>query len=262
MGHAGTLDKFATGLLIVVTGWCTRLVPWFTGLDKRYLAEIRFGEETATLDPEGEVIATAGIPERSGVEAALEKFVGPLEQVPPAYSAVHASGTRAHKLARAGKEVDLPARKIEVYGLEIVSYSPPDLTVAVHCSKGTYVRSLARDIGTTAGSRAYVRSLRRTHVGPFVVSAALAPEAISYPADMLDPAEALSMSQVMHKTSASSEIVGKMRNGGGIEPSRLDNPPEADGEIIITDRSGELVSIVEKRGDSCRYRLVVPADSV
>lgn len=259
VGHAGTLDKFATGLLVVVTGWCTRLVPWFTGLDKRYMATLKFGEETDTLDPEGEVISTAGIPQKAEVARVIKDFLGPIEQVPPVYSAVHSSGERAHKLARAGIPVELKPRKVELFAIEIHSFEPPDMVICVHCSKGTYIRSLARDIARAAGSRAHVIGLRRTHVGPFSVDDAINPEAIRLDRDVIGAASALDRICGLQKTAASPEIVESVRNGRKIDPKNLDNPPDADGEVVITDRTGEMIAIIEKTGSACRYRLVVPA---
>jgi tRNA pseudouridine55 synthase len=259
VGHAGTLDKFATGLLVVATGWCTRLAPWFTGLDKQYRATIRFGEETDTLDPEGEVIGTAGIPKNAEVARVIKDFLGPIEQVPPVYSAVHISGERAHRLARAGKPVELQPRRVEISAIEIQSFEPPDMVICVHCSKGTYIRSLARDIGKAAGSRAHVIALRRTHVGPFLVENAVAPDEIQLDKDVIGAASALEHFRDMQKTAVSPEIVKSVRNGQTIDMESLDTPPKADGEIVITDRTGEMIAILDKKGTTCRYRLVVPA---
>ncbi len=259
VGHSGTLDKFATGLLVVTTGWCTRLVPWFTGLDKRYIATVRFGEETDTLDPEGEVIGTAGIPREEEVVRVLNDFRGQIEQVPPAYSAVHISGERAHRLARAGRSVYLHQRKVEVYTIDIHSYLPPEMVIEVHCSKGTYIRSLARDIGKAAGSRAYVTRLRRTQVGPFLVDNAGTPDTIRSEKDLISAASALDLINGMQITAVSPDIVESARNGRLINPANFDKPPVTDGEVVITDRTGEMIAIIEKKGSACSYKLVVPA---
>ena len=235
-------------------------MPWLNDLDKRYIAEVRFGEETETLDPEGEIIATAAVPARSVVEKAVAGFLGPIEQVPPAYSAVHTSGERAYKLARSGKDVDLPARTVTIHELKVVSFVPPAMEMSVHCSKGTYVRSLARDIGIASGSRAYLTALRRTHVGPFPVSEAHLPETISLAGDIINPADALKLIGSMSITAAPDGVVSSLRNGQGVAPADLDNAPDYDGEIVVTDREGAMVAIVEKRGNSCMYKLVVPRE--
>ncbi len=259
VGHTGTLDKFATGLLVVATGWCTRLVPWFTGMDKRYMATIKFGEETDTLDPEGDVIATAGAPAENEVALVLGDFKGRIKQAPPVYSAIHTSGERAHRLARAGKPVGLKEREVEVHEIKMRSFDAPEMVLCVHCSKGTYIRSLARDIGIAAGSRAHVIQLRRTQVGAFSVDDACAPDAITLDKNLIDAASALGRICGLQKTTASPDIVGRLRNGRPIDPANFDNPPIVDGEVMITERSGEMAAIIEKNGPSCSYRLVVPA---
>jgi tRNA pseudouridine55 synthase len=167
VGHTGTLDKFAHGLLFILIGGTLKLTSYITGLDKKYDASIYFGGETTTLDPEGEVVASAPVPTLSELEAVLPGFTGKIMQKPPEYSAIHVGGKRAHELARAGERVDLPAREISIYSLELLDYSPPYAKIRVHCSSGTYVRSLARDIARAAASRAHLNGLVRTALGPF-----------------------------------------------------------------------------------------------
>ncbi len=173
-GHAGTLDKFAEGLMIVLTGNYTKLNPLFTSFDKSYTARIEFGKETTTLDPEGEVIATGAIPALPDIECVLrEQFTGEIDQVPPIYSAVHVNGKRAHKLARSGKEVSLEARRVTIQSISALSYEEGILTLEVSCSKGTYIRSLARDIAHALSTHAYVKELRRDRIGPYHLSEAV-----------------------------------------------------------------------------------------
>jgi len=166
-GHTGTLDKFATGLLLVLVGRGVKLAHLFSGCDKEYSATITFGEETDTLDPEGTVIALGPLPSRQNVEAVLDAFRGNILQAPPAYSAIHINGRRAHELVREGKEVEMKKRPVTIYSLEISSWTPPEAVVQVRCSAGTYIRSLARDIALAAGSRAHLSALTRTSVGAF-----------------------------------------------------------------------------------------------
>ena len=169
-GHCGTLDKFAHGLLVVLCGCYTHMVPAFMGLDKTYEAVIEFGKMTDTLDPEGEVIETASVPPEEAVRKAVEAMVGPVNQVPPVYSAIHVNGKRSYQMARDGKsQPQLEARPVIVHEAEILSWEAPYLTVRLHVSKGTYIRSYARDIGHACGSCAYVKSLYRTKIGPFSV---------------------------------------------------------------------------------------------
>ncbi|MCE5257374.1 MAG: tRNA pseudouridine(55) synthase TruB, partial [Spirochaetaceae bacterium] len=172
-GHAGTLDRFATGLLIVMAGNYSHLAPWFLGLDKAYKAEICFGTETDTLDPEGSIIRSGIIPSKDELENCLPGFIGEQYQVPPDYSALHVKGTRASDLARKGCHPDLAARKISIFRLEMLSCQSPCAILNIECSSGTYIRALARDIAATCGTCAHVRNLRRTRVGPFSVEDAL-----------------------------------------------------------------------------------------
>jgi len=171
--HTGTLDSFACGLLVVLTGWAVKLSPWFTGCDKEYRALLRFGEETETLDPEGKVTAAAPVPRREKLEAALPAFTGEIMQAPPAYSAIHINGRRAHELARAGVEPEMKKRPVTIYSLSLLSWDPPHAELEIRCSSGTYIRSLARDIALAIGSRAHLRSLQRTKVGKFDLDNAL-----------------------------------------------------------------------------------------
>jgi len=167
VGHTGTLDKFAQGLLTVLTGGALRLSPWFSHCDKRYRGRIHFGAETDTLDPEGDVIAEAETPSREKVERAIQMFIGKIMQKPPVFSAIHVNGQRASKLARSGETVQMKEREVTIYKLELESWQPPFADIFVHCSSGTYIRSLARDIALEAGSRAHLCSLTRTQIAGF-----------------------------------------------------------------------------------------------
>ncbi|MGI5172538.1 tRNA pseudouridine(55) synthase TruB [Treponema sp. OMZ 840] len=173
VGHTGTLDSFAEGLLVVLTGSLTRLVPFFTLFDKTYEAVISFGEETDTLDPSGSVIRSAPLPDSADFEKALDSFRGNSMQSPPAYSAIHVNGRRASELAREGKLQDIPARPVTVFKSEILEtrLTPENRVscarVLFHVSKGTYIRSLARDIALSCNSAAHLIGLKRTKVGCF-----------------------------------------------------------------------------------------------
>lgn len=177
VGHAGTLDKFAEGLMIVLTGAFTKLNPLLSGMDKRYVATVRFGEETDTLDPEGTVVHTAEPPDLETVEQVVRShFTGTILQHPPQYSAVHIDGKRAYRLAREGQEVEMPVREVSIYHCSVIGWNPPEMQLEVHCSKGTYIRSLARDIAIACNSRAHLRNLVRTAIGPFSLDEAVDPE--------------------------------------------------------------------------------------
>ena len=167
VGHAGTLDPLATGVLVVFLGKATRLSNYLTGQAKRYSARILLGVETDTLDTDGTVLVTSkDIPEaRETVDQVVSQFRGRISQTPPMYSARKVDGTRLHKLARAGKVVDREARQVEIHSLDILSFDTPNLDVDVSCSKGTYIRSLAADIGTALKCGGTIASLRRTRSG-------------------------------------------------------------------------------------------------
>ncbi|MDR0397644.1 MAG: tRNA pseudouridine(55) synthase TruB [Candidatus Nomurabacteria bacterium] len=169
VGHTGTLDPFATGLMVVLTGKQTKNAEKYSKLDKVYEATIKLGETSTTGDPEGE-ISTAGSstrPTHQAVLDALERFTGQIVQKPPAFSAIKVGGERAYKLARAGKKVDIPSRKVTIYSLKLSDYSYPYLKIVTHVSSGTYIRTLAEDIGVELGTGAYTTTLRRTRVGNF-----------------------------------------------------------------------------------------------
>lgn len=172
-GHCGTLDKFASGLIIALCGKYTKLNDRFMGLDKTYTAVIEFGRETDTLDPEGEVIKTGAVPDLETLESAVKKLTGQIIQVPPVYSALHVNGKRSYQLVREGREVKLEGRPVTIKKAEILSYEKPFLRIRLEVSKGTYVRSYARDLGELCCSCAFVTELSRDAIGPFSLSSAV-----------------------------------------------------------------------------------------
>ena len=170
VGHTGTLDPFATGLMIIVTGRMCRRAMEFTKLDKWYEAEIVLGIESTTGDPEGELSRISDRkPDKGEIKQVLQKFTGKIEQIPPAFSAVKVNGRRAYQLARAGKEVDIPKRIVTIYALELIGYDYPVLKLRTHVSSGTYVRSLAADIGKELKTGAYCQNLRRIKIADYDV---------------------------------------------------------------------------------------------
>ena len=172
VGHTGTLDPFATGLLTAMSGKMTKAANLLSDSDKMYQAVIRFGEETDTCDPTGTIIAHSSIPEIETIRQASTAFTGKISQKPPIFSAVKLQGKRAYESARQGLSVDMPERQLQIHEVEILNWEAPDLTIKVRCSKGTYIRSLARDLGLACKSRAYCNRLRRLSVGPFSVDMA------------------------------------------------------------------------------------------
>jgi tRNA pseudouridine55 synthase len=179
IGHLGTLDPFATGLLVLLLGRATRLATFLDTEPKVYDATIRFGTETDTDDETGTVIRTATPPRESDVRAGIKALTGKISQVPPAYSAKSVDGTRAYDAARRGEPLDLPAVDVTVHGWEIRELRGETLSAVISCSGGTYIRALARDLGRLTSSAAHLGSLRRTRVGEFDVRDAATLETLS-----------------------------------------------------------------------------------
>ena len=172
-GHAGTLDPFATGLLLLLSGRATKLTPRLVGLDKRYVTEIDLTCRTSTGDPEGDVVDSHAPPEEDELTEQLGNLRGEIELPIPAASAVKIGGERAYKLARRGVEVEMPTRRSTVYALDVLAYTGEKVTLDARVSSGTYIRSLAIALG------GHCTTLRRTEVGPFSVAAAVAPESFT-----------------------------------------------------------------------------------
>lgn len=167
VGHAGTLDPFATGLLIILLGDATKKATEFLKLDKVYEAEFVLGQVSTTGDPEGDItpcVSNNDVPNLSDIERVLATFRGEITQRPPIFSAIKINGQRAYKLARDGKDVEIPERQVTIHSLELISYEYPSLRIRTHVSSGTYIRSLAVDIGEALGTGAYCRELRRTSI--------------------------------------------------------------------------------------------------
>lgn len=170
-GHAGTLDPFATGLLLLLSGRTTKLAPWLVGLDKRYLTDVDLTVRTATGDPEGAIVETLEPPDEAALEERLALLRGEIELPVPAASAVKIGGERAYRLARRGVEVEMPLRRSTVHTLDVIAYTGDAVTLDLRVSSGTYVRAIAEALG------GHCRTLRRTEVGPFSVEDAVAPDA-------------------------------------------------------------------------------------
>jgi tRNA pseudouridine55 synthase len=181
VGHAGTLDPLASGVLVICLGWTTRLVPFLQEQRKTYRARFRLGRTSDTDDATGTVteVADASRPTRIQVETALRSFVGGIMQVPPQFSAVHVGGRRAHQLARRGKPVPLEPRPVEVHRIRLIGYGFPDVEVEIDCGSGTYVRSLARDLGNTLGCGGLMSALVRERIGDFSIATAVTIEDIT-----------------------------------------------------------------------------------
>ncbi len=180
-GHTGSLDPIASGLLPICFGEATKISPFLLGSDKRYLVMVRLGAATTTGDAEGEIRGRWPVPvlDRAMIEQALDRFRGKIEQIPPMYSALKQGGRRLYDLARQGIEVERPPRRVTIHTLKLVGFGPDFLALEIFCSKGTFIRTLAEDIGKSLGSGAYVENLRRTQVGDFLIEEAVTLERLA-----------------------------------------------------------------------------------
>jgi tRNA pseudouridine55 synthase len=200
IGHTGTLDPMATGVLVICIGQATRISEYLAGHAKTYRATIRLGVETDTYDAEGEVTATHVVDiDRAAVEQAVARFVGEIQQVPPMYSALKRDGRKLYDLARRGIEIERAARSVVIHSIELLDYQAPEVTITVQCSAGTYIRSLAHDLGVSLGTGAHLTRLTRTASGPFSIRQAIglanfeaAAQAGQWPALLCSLDEALS----------------------------------------------------------------------
>ena len=257
VGHAGTLDPFASGVLVVCVGAATRLAEYVQGQPKCYSVEVALGATSSTDDPEGRITETpqASPPDEAEVRRVLAGFVGLIDQVPPAHSAVHVEGRRAYSLARAGRDVRLPARQVRIHRIELLSYKYPHLRLEVLCGSGTYMRSLARDVGAALGAGGYCLHLTRTAIGPFVLSQALAVEKLDPRRDLLDPLTAL---QDMPRVTVGDLQASRLVRGNAVELAEA----AAGGEVAVLDAQGRLLAIArtEKESHLLSPTKVFPAD--
>jgi tRNA pseudouridine55 synthase len=255
VGHAGTLDPMATGVLVVCLGAATRLVEYLADLDKSYRATIRFGAVTDTWDAEGEVIATADTADLTlaAAESALAAFRGTIEQTPPMYSALKRDGRPLYELARQGVTVEREARLVEISRLEIISWAPPDLVVDITCSKGTYVRAIAHDLGAALGVGAHLAALARTRVGSFTLDSAVPPEAItSGDAGALLAALRPAAAAVGHlpAVTLTPDEAALVRQGRTVDLSPAALPPAVPADppetlrLAALDEGGDLVAVL------------------
>ncbi len=242
LGHTGTLDPLATGVLVLCLGRATRLTEYVQLMGKVYTSVFRLGATSSTDDAEGPISETPGAtdPGPEAVSAALSRFIGTLSQVPPAFSAAHVGGRRAHELARAGKEVVLTPRSVRIDEIVLRRYAFPEVEVEVRCGKGTYIRSLARDLGTALGCGAYVQALRRESVGPFAADEAVSLEADATTARMSLLPAGLALGGFPRL------VLGERRIARFSAGQMLDIPEDLagkTGEVGIFDETGELIGV-------------------
>ncbi len=256
VGHAGTLDKFAEGLLIVLVGKMTKLSRFFTHFSKTYVTTIQFGIETDTLDPEGRIVAESRLPSLSAIENTLSVFEGPSLQIPPLYSAVHVKGERAYRLARKGINVELPAKPIIIHSLTLLSYEPPLLKLRVDCSKGTYIRSLARDIAHQCDAVGSVCELRRERIGAFTLENSVTEEDFDPQKDVLGPYDCFQSIPQIEVVITTDNVFDKIRYG---KPIDSENVPECSSEcglVALFNKRGQFGSLMEKNGPNLVYKFV------
>jgi tRNA pseudouridine55 synthase len=261
VGHGGTLDPSATGVLLVGLGAATRLLRFVSALPKSYVGEVVLGTETTTLDADGEVVAThdmSGVG-LDAVQAAAQTMVGAIDQVPPMVSAVKVDGRRLYQLAREGTEVERAARRVVVRRFDVTAGPLPGVfTVAVDCSSGTYVRSLAADLGSALGGGAHLRDLRRTAIGPFTVGMAVPLDAVG-PDAVLAPARAVAHLGRVIVDATTAEAVGHGAVLGRTALGVADDVVADQGPWAVVDRAGSLLAVYEGRPDGTTKPAVVLA---
>ena len=261
VGHTGTLDKFASGLLAVLTGSALKLAPWFTSCDKEYEAVVLFGSETDTLDPEGKIIAEAPPPSRDYIEKILPRFTGEILQAPPAYSAVHINGKRAYELARDGKEPEMKNRNVTIYNLALEKWEAPYATFRVNCSSGTYIRSLARDIALAADSRAHLSALRRTRIGGFEVQEAfrLTDDKAECAENIIRPPDTNIFEKIGLSYTYINDEEEKMISVGKPLEFIAGKLPEAAVLGLFSKNTNELIAVIEHKNGHWKYSHVFSA---
>ena len=249
IGHAGTLDPFATGLLVLLVGRATRLLPFVDGEPKVYEATIRFGRETTTDDLTGETVREAPAPDAAAIRAALPSLTGEIEQLPPAYSAKQVEGRRAYAAARRGEALELRPARVVVHEWRLGAREGDDLHATIVCGGGTYIRALARDLGRRTGSAAHLAALRRVRSGPFDVADAIPAERLRGERPALrPPLEALGALPV---EPLGAEDVARVARGIPVSA----HAPGA--RAALVDEARALVAVAERQGERWQPRVVL-----
>jgi tRNA pseudouridine55 synthase len=257
IGHAGTLDPLATGLLLVCVGRATRLLEYLLDQPKRYEAVLCLGQRTDTFDAEGTILAERPVEVTlPDIEVALERFRGPIVQRAPAFSAVKRDGVPLYKLARQGLDVERPAREVTIYDLTLNAWHSPSLHLDVTCSSGTYIRSLADDVGQTLGCGAYLSDLRRTAVGTFLVADAVPLDALE--GDNWQHYMKSADTAVRHLPAAifAPDVAGRLLLGQRVPASGV---LEEDQPARAYDADGRFLGIVLSREDGWQPHKMFPA---
>jgi tRNA pseudouridine55 synthase len=266
IGHTGTLDPLASGVLVLCVGHATRLTEYVQDMAKTYVADVMLGARSATDDAEGPItpVVVAHPPDRATMEARLSEYVGMIEQVPPAFSAAKVTGRRAYDLARRGDAVTLAPRTVRIDRIDVLDFDYPRLRLEVRCGKGTYIRSLARDLGDRLGCGGYLGGLRRTRVGPFTPE-----DAVDLDADadiarsrLLPPLAAVGY---WPRVTLSSLPAARLRSGQQVSLDDavppLPAPLHRDGEAAVVDQTGALLAMafIDEARRTLRPAKVFPA---
>jgi tRNA pseudouridine55 synthase len=247
-GHAGTLDPLATGLLVLLFGEATKFAGPLLEGDKEYLATLKLGERTSTGDAEGEVIQVETVPSLANLAHVLLRFKGEISQTPPMHSALKRDGVPLYRLARRGETVERSARKITISALDVVACESPRLVLRVRCSKGTYIRTLAEDIGTALGTVAHLAALRRTASGAFRVEDAVALENVSRQA-VLPLATLL---QGMPRAELDAAAAARLRNGQALKISGLE-----EGVCAVFGTDGAVIGLAQVGHEGLRAKRLI-----
>ncbi|TWG25322.1 tRNA pseudouridine synthase B [Actinoplanes teichomyceticus] len=260
VGHGGTLDPMATGVLIIGVNRATRLLTYVIGAEKSYTATVRLGESTVTDDAEGEVTATtstAGVTDEA-IRAGLAAQVGEIDQVPSAVSAIKINGQRAYKRVRDGEAVEIPARRITVHRLDVLAIRRPqgrdviDVDIDVTCSSGTYIRAIARDLGAALRVGGHLTALRRTAVGGMTLDAAATLEQLEERApDVVGLPLSEAARRAFPQRVATEEETRVLRHGGPLAPAGIDGP------YAVFAPDGEVLAVVSERGGRARAEIVL-----
>jgi tRNA pseudouridine55 synthase len=260
VGHAGTLDPDATGVLLVGLGRATRLLRFLQETAKSYDGRVVFGIATTTLDAAGDVVDQAPMTvTEDEVAAATQRFVGEINQIPPMVSAVQVGGRRLHEIARAGEEVERPVRRVRVDRFDVVSFEPgayPEAAIEVECGSGTYVRSLAADLGSALGGCAHLGSLRRTRVGSFTLVEARPLDEIESDVEavLLSPREAM---RDLERVDVDTERARAVTHGMPFPATAFAEGELGGGPFAVVDPSGDLLAVYERSGGALKPAVVM-----
>ena len=247
IGHAGTLDPFATGLLVLLTGRATRLLPYLDGEPKVYDATIQFGSETDTDDVTGKPTTTAALPSAGAVTDAIAQLTGDLQQTPPAYSAKQVDGQRAYDAARGGSPLELKKVPVTVHAWRVLDHTADSWSVRITCGGGTYIRALARDLGRLSRSAAHLTALRRIRSGPFHVTDAVSLEAIT--PEAVQPMRHAVRS--LPGVTLAPDGIDRVLHGRTVPASASGN------RSALIDEAGDLVAVADRVGEEWQPKVVV-----